>query len=188
MQKQANLSEEQVQVLLYLRRLYIHRRGALHLKRQAQVSKPYLNSNTMHPQQELDHVAELAAALKEIAMQDCKAYHLVSHAMCRGVSHPAVLMSLPMLTELSKQGCMSVCEHAGVSMQPTSLLQPLLATFRAINLCGKTVQSGSVCTSLHSPYNMQEHPAACTAFLLLLMATPTWLDPTFDLDKVTITA
>jgi len=26
----------------------------------------------------------------------------------------------------------------------------------------------------------------CTAFLLLLMATPTWIDPTFGLDKVTI--
>jgi len=35
-------------------------------------------------------VAQLAAALKEVAMQDGKAYHLVSHAMCRGVSHLSV--------------------------------------------------------------------------------------------------
>lgn len=83
--KQADLSEQQVEDLLYLRRLYIHRRGALNLKREALVNKPYPSGSTLHPQQELDHVAELAAALKEVAMQDCKAYHLLSHAMCRGV-------------------------------------------------------------------------------------------------------
>ncbi len=90
LQKQAELSEQQVEDLLYLRRLYIHRRGALNLNREALVSKPYPSGSSLHPQQELDHVAELAAALKEIAMQDCKAYHLVSHAMCRGVSHLSV--------------------------------------------------------------------------------------------------
>ncbi|KAL0056358.1 hypothetical protein WJX82_010456 [Trebouxia sp. C0006] len=83
--KQADLSEQQVEDLLYLRRLYIHRKGALSLEREALVSKPYPSGSTLHPQQELDHVAELAAALKVVAMQDCKAYHLVSHAMCRGV-------------------------------------------------------------------------------------------------------
>ncbi len=90
LQKQADLSEHQVEDLLYLRRLYIHRRGALSLKRQALVSKPYPSGSALHPQQELDHVAELAAGLKEVAMQDGKAYHLVSHAMCRGVSHLSV--------------------------------------------------------------------------------------------------
>lgn len=86
LQRQADLCEEQVHDLLFLRRLYIHRRGVLNLQRQALVSKPYPTSNTSHPQQELDRVSELTAGLKEIALQDCKAYHLVSHAMCRGVS------------------------------------------------------------------------------------------------------
>ncbi len=90
LQKQADLSEQQVEDLLYLRPLYIHRRGALNLKREALVSKPYPSSSTLHSQQELDHVAELAAVLKEVAMQDSKAYHLVSHATCRGVSHLSV--------------------------------------------------------------------------------------------------
>ncbi|KAL0051965.1 hypothetical protein WJX82_005525 [Trebouxia sp. C0006] len=83
--KPADLSEQQVEDLLFLRRLYIHRKGALSLKREALMSKPYSSGSTLHPQQELDHVAKLAAALKEVAMQDCKAFHLVAHAMCRGV-------------------------------------------------------------------------------------------------------
>jgi len=90
LQKPADLSEQQVEDLLFLRRLYIHRKGALSLKREALMSKPYSSGSTLHPQQELDHVAKLAAALKEVAMQDCKAFHLVAHAMCRGVSHLSV--------------------------------------------------------------------------------------------------
>ena len=86
LQKPAQLSDEQISDLLYLRRLYIHRKAMLQMQRQALISKPYVSNNVQHPQQDLDHVDDMAAALKQIALQDCKAYHQVSHAMTRGVS------------------------------------------------------------------------------------------------------
>ena len=86
-QKALNLSEAQLQDLTCLRRLYITKRSVLHVKRQAAMTSACMGGKgALHPQADFDHFANLAAVLKETAMQDCKAYHQLCHAVFKGVS------------------------------------------------------------------------------------------------------
>ena len=86
LQQAMAVSEDQIQDLLYLRHLYITKRSVLHAKRQA-----YLNGTCMggteplHPHADLNHFTDLARVLKDTAMQDCKAYHQLCHAVFKGV-------------------------------------------------------------------------------------------------------
>ena len=85
LQRQLNLSEPQIQDILYIRRLYHTRRGMLQAQRQAHISKICANKS-VHPHQDFGHLADLADGLKAAALQDCKLYHNVGHALAWGVS------------------------------------------------------------------------------------------------------
>ncbi len=81
-----SLSEPQMQDLLYLRRLYITKRSVLHVKRQSHITNTCMaGQEALHPHADFDQFANLAAVLKETAMQDCRAYHQLCHAVFKGV-------------------------------------------------------------------------------------------------------
>lgn len=89
-----NLSEEQLQDLVYLRQLYVTRRSVLHVKWQEHMNSACLGGKEpLHPHADLDHFANLAAVLKQTAMQDCRAYHQLCHAVFKGVSCLVVMSS-----------------------------------------------------------------------------------------------
>ena len=87
LQQAMALSEGQNQDLLYLRHLYITKRSVLHAKRQAYLNETCMGgTEPLHPHADLNHFTNLASVLKETAMQDCKAYHQLCHAVFKGVS------------------------------------------------------------------------------------------------------
>ena len=91
-QRQLNLSEPQIQDILYIRRLYHTRRGMLQAQRQAHMSKICANKS-VHPHQDFGQLADLADGLKAAALHDCKLYHNVGHALAWGVSVLSILSS-----------------------------------------------------------------------------------------------
>ncbi len=83
-----DLSQQQIDDAMYLRRVYISRRGTLLRKRQSQLAACLggKQSTLLHANDSLHSLSEMAVMMKEHAMQDYEAYHQLCFAMFRGVS------------------------------------------------------------------------------------------------------
>ena len=113
------LSEEQTQDLLYLRRLYITRRSVLHGSRQVTMNGACMGGqDSLHPHADLDHFASLGKLLQETAMQECKAYHQLCHAVFKGVSSAFWDASVHLLgcSVCSELHICSLCTNAHASL------------------------------------------------------------------------
>lgn len=83
-----NLTELQRQDYIYLRRIYLTRRYAFAMARQALLAQAAINRDQMPlPSDNLSHIQDLAAALQKNATEDYRVYHRVACAARRGVSN-----------------------------------------------------------------------------------------------------
>ncbi len=81
-----DLSEEQADDLMYLRKVYLSRRGALLIKRQTHLAS--MSAQQLpHPSDSLGSLLDFSTVMKEHAMQDYKAYHQLCFAMGYGVRY-----------------------------------------------------------------------------------------------------
>lgn len=80
------MSDEQVQDALYLRRLYLTRRGQLAAEREAMTLQLHrLDAHQPPPEDKLNRLSDLSARLKNNAAADYTAYLKVACATRRGV-------------------------------------------------------------------------------------------------------
>ncbi len=80
-------SEEQMQDLMLLRRLYVTRRGLHAMERRALISQTPVSQNQIPlPCDNLTQLSDLASQLKKNAENDYRVYHRVACAARRGVS------------------------------------------------------------------------------------------------------
>ena len=87
MQRLLAFSEEQMQDLMLLRRLYVTRRGLHAMERRALISQTPVSQNQIPlPCDNLTQLSGLASQLKKNAENDYRVYHRVACAARRGVS------------------------------------------------------------------------------------------------------
>ena len=100
------MSDDQIQDALYVRRLYLTRRGLLALEKEALLQKihqadPEQASAADHLQQAMD----VTARLRAIAVEDYTAYLKVACALRRGVRRPACALLLQSSKPMSVASC-----------------------------------------------------------------------------------
>ncbi len=87
MQRLMGISEEQMQDVMLLRRVYVARRGLHAMERRALVSQaPISHHQIPLPSDNLTQLSDLATQLKKNAADDYRVYHRVACALRRGVS------------------------------------------------------------------------------------------------------
>jgi len=87
MQRLLAFTEEQMQDLMLLRRLYVTRRGLHAMERRALISQTPVSQNQIPlPCDNLAQLSDLASQLKKNAENDYRVYHRVACAARRGVS------------------------------------------------------------------------------------------------------
>ena len=87
MQKAFALSDQQVDDGLYLRRLFLTRRGQLTMQRDALISElRHSQAKQLHPEESLSSVTELASKLRKNAAEDYLTSMKMGFAARRGVS------------------------------------------------------------------------------------------------------
>ena len=90
LQRLLAISEEQMQDIMLLRRIYVTRRGLHALERRALVSQaPISHHQIPLPSDNLTQLSDLASQLKKNAADDYRVYHRVACASRRGVRHSA---------------------------------------------------------------------------------------------------
>ena len=87
LQRLLAFSDEQMQDLMLLRRLYVTRRGVHAMERRALISQTPVSQNQIPlPCDNLTQLSDLASQLKKNAENDYRVYHRVACAARRGVS------------------------------------------------------------------------------------------------------
>lgn len=93
MQSLLDLSEAQVDDALYIRRLYLTKRGLLAVERNALMAEmDTVNKAIPHATESLASVSNVASLLQNNAIQDYQVYIKVCAAMRRGVSSTPCLL------------------------------------------------------------------------------------------------
>ena len=93
LQSLLDLSEAQVDDALYIRRLYLTKRGLLAVERNALMAEmDTVNKAIPHATESLASVSNVASLLQQNAIQDYQVYIKVCAAMRRGVSSASCLL------------------------------------------------------------------------------------------------
>ena len=93
LQSLLDLSEAQVDDALYIRRLYLTKRGLLAVERNALMAEmDTVNKAIPHATESLASVSNVASLLQQNAIQDYQVYIKVCAAMRRGVSSTSCLL------------------------------------------------------------------------------------------------
>ena len=101
MQRTLEFSQEQVEDLLQLRRLYLAKRAQLMKSREQLVGQMRSAGNGLHPGDVMTQMSRLATNLKMNAAEDYRVYNRTVCAILRGVSILASLTDLVALFVLN---------------------------------------------------------------------------------------
>ena len=91
LQRLLTFSEEQMQDIMQLRRIYVTRRGLHAMERRQLLSKAPVSQHQMPlPSENLTQLSDLASQLKKNAADDYRVYHRIACALRRGVSSTCI--------------------------------------------------------------------------------------------------
>ncbi len=111
-QQTLELSQEQVEDLLQLRRLYLAKRAQLMKSREQQMEQMRNAGNGLHPGDVMTRMSRLATKLKVNAAEDYRVYNRTVCALVRGVSILASLTDLAALFVLNAYQMPDLMKHS----------------------------------------------------------------------------